>query len=151
MLGVCVFRGGSWFMCTIFLFFWNGKIFINPIFAQDEQRSVRKELHSIGAVYMRNTQKRPLNKHQLINLHLLILNQKDTPTDSRLPEQSPTQPRKLPLLDANFRTRIKSARPIRIQNQLQQVNCWPDKSRIITQADKFRQRQRLHHEAGSGE
>jgi hypothetical protein len=73
------------------------------------------------------------------------------PTDSRLLEQSPTQPRKLPQLDANSRARSKSARSIRIQNQLPQANRWPDKGRKWTQANKSRQRQRHHHEAGSGE
>jgi hypothetical protein len=47
-------------------FFEMAKFIINQVSAQDEQRPIR-ELHNIGAVYKRNTQrKKPLNKHHLI-------------------------------------------------------------------------------------
>jgi hypothetical protein len=80
---------------------------------------------------MRNTKKKnpkqtPPNQDSSHNLK-----SERHPADSRLPKQSPTQPRKLSQLDANSRTRSKSARPIRIQNQFHQANQLPDYQRCI--------------------
>jgi hypothetical protein len=105
------------------IFFFERQIYYyNSVSVQGEQRPIKERLHNKCAVYRRNTWTKPKVTPPK-RLKILIPYLEWHSIVSKLPNKTPTKPKKMQL-DTNSRSRIKSDRPINIQKQLHAPESW---------------------------